>query len=62
MGNTRHNKFVIVISGFSESENDIGNDISSISNDILGISNQKNIHTTCLTIDFHRQSTFIYVI
>ena len=39
--NSRHNAFVIVIPGFPESESDIGNNIPSISSDILDISNRK---------------------
>ena len=40
MRNTRYNAFIIVIPGFSENESDIGNDIPSISGDILGIAYQ----------------------
>ena len=62
MGNTTHNEFAIIIPGFSESESDIGNDIPSISNVLLGISNRKNRYTRHVTIIFHRQSAaFIYV-
>ena len=40
--NTIYNAFIIVIPGFPEIGSDIGNDILSISSDILGISNRKN--------------------
>ena len=57
MRNTRYNTFAIVIPRFSDSESDIGNDIPSISNDILGISNRKNRHIRYqeyVTIGFHK--------
>ena len=41
MQNTRCNAYVIVIPVFSESESDTEDDIPSILNDILGISNWK---------------------
>lgn len=44
MQNARCNAFVIVIPGFSESENDIENDISSISSGITARSNWKLIY------------------
>ena len=53
MRNTRYNTFAIVIPGFSDSESDIGNDIPSISSDILGISNRKNRYTRFIENMFH---------
>ena len=44
--NTRYNAFIIVITGFSESEIGIGNNIKDISSDILGISNRKKQYTS----------------
>ena len=41
MRNTKYNAFEIVISGFSESESDNGNDIPGISSDIMSTSNRK---------------------
>ena len=38
MQNTRCNAFAIVVPGFSDRESDIGNDISGILSDILGMS------------------------
>ena len=42
MRNTKYNTFGIIIPGFSDSDSDTGNDIPSISSDILGISYRKN--------------------
>ena len=45
MQKTRYDAFAFVIPGFSWGESDVGSDISSITSDILGISNQQNRYT-----------------
>ena len=59
MWNTRCNTFAIIIPGFSDSESDIGNDIPSISSDIIGMLNQKNRYTRFIKNMW--QSASIYV-
>ena len=57
MRKTMYHAFVIVRSGFSESESNMGNDKSSVSSDTLGISNRKKpiyqVYQDNVRIGFH---------
>ena len=59
MRNTSYNTFAIVITGFTDSESDTGNDIMSISSDILGISNWKNRYTRFIKNMLQSASTYL---